>query len=281
MDRLAQYGHDGLTFDVSDAGRSDGRVVILLHGFPEDRHCWDRLTGPLTGAGYRVLAPDQRGYSPGARPAGPRAYGLASLAADVRALADAGGADRFDLVGHDWGAVVAWYLAGHFPGRVRTLTALSVPHPAAFRRALGHSTQALRSSYMLFFLMPRVPEALIHRGGERRFATALQRSGLEESTARRYAARAADPAALTGPLNWYRALPFAARDPVGPVTTPTLLLWGEYDRFLTRAAAEGCARHVTGPYRFLPLAGATHWLPSESPGAVAAPLLEHLAAVKD
>jgi pimeloyl-ACP methyl ester carboxylesterase len=281
MDRIEQYSHEGLTFDVSDAGPVDGRVVILLHGFPEDRHCWDGLAASLTAAGYRILAPDQRGYSPGARPEGRRAYTLDHLAGDALALADAAGAARFDVVGHDWGAAVAWYLAGHFPERVRSLTALSVPHPQAFLRAMGRSTQALHSWYMLFFQVPRAPEALVRRAGPQRFAAALQRSGLGEDSARRYAARAADPVAMTGPLNWYRAMPLTVRDPLGPVATPTLLLWGDRDRFLTRAGAEACARYMTGPYRFVPLAGATHWLPSESAGEVAPLLLEHLASVSD
>ena len=110
-----QYSRADLTFEVSDTGPADGRAVILLHGFPEDRHCWDSLAGSLAGAGYRALAPDQRGYSPGARPAGRRAYALDQLAGDVLALADAAGVDRFDVVGHDWGAAVAWFLAGGAP----------------------------------------------------------------------------------------------------------------------------------------------------------------------
>ncbi|MGH9057060.1 MAG: alpha/beta fold hydrolase [Acidimicrobiales bacterium] len=102
-----RYTHDGLTFDVDDAGPPDGRAVIALHGFPEDRQTWSPLSTSLVGAGYRVLAPDQRGYSPGARPAGRRAYTIDRLAGDVLALAGAAGADRFDLVGHDWGALVS------------------------------------------------------------------------------------------------------------------------------------------------------------------------------
>jgi pimeloyl-ACP methyl ester carboxylesterase len=279
MDRIEQYAHDELSFDVSDHGPVDGRVVILLHGFPEDRHCWDRLTPALTGAGYRVLAPDLRGYSPGARPAGRRAYTIDRAAGDTLALADAAGAARFDIVGHDWGAVVAWYLAGHFPARVRTLTALSVPHPQAFGRALARSTQALHSWYMLFFQVPGAPEWLLRRAGARRFAASLARSGLGPDSARRYAARVAEPAGMTGPLNWYRAMPFNRRDRLGPMATPTLLIWGDRDRFLTRAAAEACARYVAGPYRFVPLVGASHWLPSEAADDVAPPLLEHLASV--
>jgi pimeloyl-ACP methyl ester carboxylesterase len=279
MDRIERFSRDRLSFDVTDDGPVDGRVIILLHGFPEDRHCWVRLARWLTGAGYRVLAPDQRGYSPGARPAGRRAYTIDRPARDALALADAAGADRFDIVGHDWGAVVAWYLAGYFPGRVRTLTALSVAHPQAFGRSMVGSTQALHSWYMLFFQLPGAPVWLLRQIGGRRIAASLQRSGLGEDSARRYAARAADPTAIRGPLNWYRAIPFSRGDRLGPVATPSLLLWGDRDRFLTRAAAEACERYVTGPYRFVALAGASHWLPSEASDDVAPPLLEHLASV--
>jgi len=273
------YAHDGLTFDVSDVGPDDGRVVIMLHGFPEDRHCWDQLGGTLAGAGYRVLAPDQRGYSPGAQPVGRRAYTLPLLAGDVLALADAAGTDQFDVVGHDWGAVLAWYLAGTHPDRIRSLTVLSVPHPQAFRDAMIRSSQLLHSWYMLFFQLPRLPEVALGRMGDRRFVAQLMRSGLDEESARRYAVRAATPGAMTGPINWYRALPFAINAPTGPVNSPTLFVWGQGDRFVTRVAAERCAQHVIGPFLFVPLEDGTHWLPTGSAGEVAPVLLEHLAGV--
>jgi pimeloyl-ACP methyl ester carboxylesterase len=278
VDRIDQYPHDGLTFDVSDSGPVGARVVILLHGFPEDRHCWAEVGGALNTAGCRALAPDQRGYSPGARPAGRRAYTLDHLAGDVLALADAAGAARFDVVGHDFGASVAWYLAGHYPERIRSLTALSVPHPQAFAEALGRSSQALRSWYLLFFQLPGLPEQALRRS---RLVAGLRGTGLDEASARRYAARAATPGAMTGPLNWYRAIPLQLRGRPGPVNTPALYIWGDGDRFVTRVAAEGCGHHVTGPYRFIPLAGASHWLPSTSAGEITPPLLEHLAAFTD
>jgi pimeloyl-ACP methyl ester carboxylesterase len=276
---VESYVHDGLTFDVSDHGPGDGRVIVALHGFPEDRHCWDAIAATLASAGYRMLAPDQRGYSPGARPEGRRAYALDHLAGDVLALADAAGAERFDVVGHDWGAVVAWHLAGSSPGRVRSLTALSVPHSQAFLAATIRSSQLLHSWYMLFFQLPNVPEELLARGGGRRFAAQLQRSGLDEESATRYAARAAIPGAMTGPINWYRALPFDAGRRLGPIAAPTLYVWGDRDRFVTRVAAERCAQHVVGPFLFVPLAGAGHWLPSRSAAEVTPLLLDHVTGV--
>jgi pimeloyl-ACP methyl ester carboxylesterase len=272
---LRTYAHDGLTFDVADHGPSGGRPVILLHGFPEDRHCWNGLTASLVDAKFRVLAPDQRGYSAGARPLGRRQYTVDRLAGDVLALADAAGAERFDLVGHDWGATVAWRLAGTHPERVCTLSALSVPHSRALVAAAGRGGQLRRSWYMGFFQLPWLPEELFRLGGSDRFAARLVRSGLDGESARRYAARATTPSTITGPLNWYRGIPWPGQ-PAQPIRVPTLYVWGDRDRFVTRAAAEGCAQHVVGPYRFVPLAGAGHWLPSTSAAPVGTALLTHL-----
>ena len=279
MSRIEQYSHESLTFDVSDHGPIDGRVVILLHGFPEDRFSWDPLTGSLAGAGYRVLAADQRGYSPRAHPTGRHSFTLDRLAGDTLALAEVAGAARFDVVGHDWGASLAWYLAGHFPERVRSLSALSVPHARALLEAMGTSRQALHSWYVVFLQLPWVPEILLRRVGEYRLVSRLRRSGLGEKAAGRYAARVTNPATATGPINWYRAVPFEILDQLGPVATPTLFVWGDRDPFITRAAAEKCARHVTGPYRYVALPGATHWLPDESAGEVTPLLLDHLASI--
>lgn len=278
---VSSHERAGLRFDVTDVGPPGGRVVIMLHGFPEDRFSWSALASPLADTGYRVLAPDQRGYSPGASPAGRRAYRLQELTADVIALADAAGAERFDLVGHDWGSLVSWALADRHPGRVRSLCALSVPHPKAVRHAMIRSTQALASSYMGFFQLPWLPERLLARGGGRMLADGLERSGLDHATAQRFAARAAKPAAMTGPLNWYRALPLDGRRLPGPVSVPTLFVWGDRERFVTRRAAEACAQWVRGPYRFVPLAGRTHWLPTTAADELAPLLCDHLAETVD
>jgi pimeloyl-ACP methyl ester carboxylesterase len=265
---METFTNGALQFELTDVGPAEGETVILLHGFPADRHCWDGINAIASAAGYRCLAPDLRGYSPGARPINRRDYTTAHVASDVLALADQAGADRFHLVGHDWGAVPAWYLAARQPKRVRSLSALSVPHPEAFARALVTSSQLAHSWYMAFFQLPAVPEAMFALQGGRQFQRSLERSGLNPQAAGRYAARARDRQ-LRGPLNWYRALPFGGRDRTGPVTVPTLLIWGDRDRFCTRAAAEGSARYVTGDYRFEVLAGSTHWLPEDDAAAVA------------
>ena len=278
---MERFTNDGFSFDVTDTpaatGSGTGQVCVLLHGFPEDRHCWAAMTPALAEAGYRVLAPDLRGYSPGAKPASRRAYALARLAGDVLALADAAGAERFHLVGHDWGAALAWYLAGHHPGRVISLGALSVPHPEAFLRALVSSSQAVRSWYMLAVQAPGLPELALSRRGGGALRDTLLRSGLDPASAERYASRAADRADLRGPLNWYRALPFGLRDRTAAIDVPTLFLWSDGDRFISRTAAELCGRYVNGPYRFEILGGASHWLPEEAPEQVAPLLLQHFA----
>lgn len=275
---MHSFTRDGLTFEVSDDGPADGRVVVLLHGFPEDRRCWEHLTPHLTAAGYRVLAPDQRGYSPGARPRRRRDYVVTELAGDVLALADVAGAGRFDVIGHDWGAAVAWELAARHADRVATLTALSVPHPRAMADAVLRSSQLAHSWYMLAFQIPRLPEWVLRAGGPERAVAGLEKDGLDPASARRYALRMQDPEAMAGPINWYRALPLSGRRPMATVAVPTLLVWGAKDRYVTRAAVERSGRYVTGPYRFEALDGAGHWLPSGAAEQIAPLVLEHLAA---
>lgn len=275
---MHQYVRDGLTFDVTDDGPADGRVVIALHGFPEDRECWSGVIPALTGVGYRVLAPDQRGYSPGARPRGRRAYVVSELARDVLALADVAGADRFDVVGHDWGALVAWELAGRHPDRIRTLSALAVPHPRAIRDAALRSTQVLRSWYALMFQLPWAPEAALRLGGFDRAVQRFERDGLDGASARRYARRLRDPATATGPINWYRAVPLGTGDPLSEAKAPTLYVYGDRDHYLTRYAADRTARYVSGPYRYEVLEGMSHWLPTGAAEQVSTLLCDHLAA---
>jgi pimeloyl-ACP methyl ester carboxylesterase len=275
---MEHFDNDGLRFELTDRGSTEDPAVVLLHGFPADRHCWDAVSDRLVRAGYRTLAPDQRGYSPEARPAGRRSYGTDALGEDVLALADQAEVERFHLVGHDWGAGVAWHLAGRFPERVASLTAVSVPHYRAMLRAAGRSVQALQSWYMLAFQLPVLPEQLLAWRGGSLLRRGLRSTGLDREAADRYAARAADPAALTGPIGWYRAIPFAAHRGSHPITVPTVMIWAPGDAFISRAAAEGAAAWVAAPYRFVEIPGATHWLPEEDPEAVADATLEHLAA---
>lgn len=277
-----QFTSEGLTFDVTDtpaAASGAGQTVIVLHGFPEDRRSWDPVAGRLAQRGYRVLAPDQRGYSPGARPAARAAYTLRHLAGDVLALAGAAGADRFHLAGHDWGAAVAWYLAGHHPDRLLSVAACSVPHPRALSKVMmTASVQAAMSWYMAAFQVPWVPELAMSLGGGAVLRHALARTGLDAGSAARYGRRAADPAAMRGPVNWYRALPLQRSVRAPRVEVPALYMWGDRDRFISRDAARLCGRYVTGRYRFEVLEGASHWLPQQEAARVSGLLAEHFAA---
>lgn len=275
---MDSFERDGLRFDVRDAGPAGGEPVILLHGFPEDSSSWDRVAPALHRAGYRTLAPDQRGYSPGARPAGRRAYRMQETVADVAALADAAGLDQFHLVGHDWGGFVAWGAGAALADRLTSLTVLSTPHPRAFVEAMPRG-QLVKSWYMGAFQLPALPERMLLRGGAQGLEQVLVRGGLDAEAARRYATRLRAPGALTGALNWYRALPFNfSGGRVPPVAVPTLYMWSDKDIALGRWAAERTARYVTGPYRFVELPGVSHWIPEEAPYAVTDALLPHLAA---
>ena len=268
------------TFTARAAGPADGRLVVLLHGFPQSSFQWRHQMEALADAGYRAVAFDQRGYSPGARPEGVEAYRMHHLVADVLSVVDELGGHRVDLVGHDWGAAVAWNVAGRYPERLRTLTAVSVPHPAAFLAVLlgGSADQTLRSSYIAFFRQQGAPEKTLLARDAAGLRALYSASGLAEDATAEYVALLQQPGALTGALNWYRAASQEDLEAMGPVTTPTLYVWSDRDVALGREAAEATAGHVEGPYRFEVLEGVSHWVPEEAPAELNRLLLEHLAA---
>ncbi|MQA15784.1 MAG: alpha/beta fold hydrolase [Pseudonocardiaceae bacterium] len=274
---MDQFTRDGLTFDVSDSGPAAGEPVVLLHGFPETSRSFDEVVPPLNAAGYRTVAPDQRGYSPRARPAGRADYRMSELVADVAALADAGGFRRFHLVGHDWGGAVAWACGVRLADRLASLTVLSTPHPGAFLRAL-RGRQALHSWYMGLFQLPWLPERLLTN--RRLFVGLLVRSGLPERYARRYAEHLDSPEAVAGGINWYRAmaLPSTLQGARARVPVPTLYVYSTGDRFLTRDAAAASRDFVSGDYRFEVLDGVSHWIPEEVPERLSGLLLEQFRA---
>ncbi|GAB3943183.1 alpha/beta fold hydrolase [Micromonospora vulcania] len=263
----------GLTFEVRTGGPQDGAPVLLLHGFPQHGGEWDEVVPALHAAGLRTYAPDQRGYSPGARPTEVTAYRIPELVADAVAVLDALGLDAVHLVGHDWGAIVAWALAADHPERVRTLTAVSVPHPAAMAHALAHDgQQKARSSYIALFRQPGKAEKVLLA----LHATALRKllGGVgDASRVDRYADPMREPGALTAALNWYRAMSRADLAGVGPVAVPTTYVWSDRDVAIGRTAAEACAGNVTGDYRFVSLPGVSHWIPDVAPGPLAEAIL--------
>jgi pimeloyl-ACP methyl ester carboxylesterase len=273
---METFRRGDLVFDVHDSGPADGEPVVLLHGFPQDARSFDRLNPALHSAGLRTLAPDQRGYSPGARPAGRSAYVMREVVDDVLALLDSAGLESAHVVGHDWGGIAAWALAAWHPWRVRTLTALSVPHPAAMGQAMLHSDQALRSSYIGFFQLPAVPEAVLLAGQGALLQRMLRSGGLPGDLVEAYVTRLREPGALTAALNWYRAVPLAARTPVGTVRVPTLHVWGDGDAFLSRAATEASSEFVAAPYRLEVLEGVNHWIPELAADRVGELLTAHV-----
>ncbi|MBB3082755.1 alpha/beta fold hydrolase [Geodermatophilus sabuli] len=272
------FRRDGMVFDVRDGGPPDGEPVVLLHGFPQDATAWAASAAGLHAAGLRTLAPDQRGYSPSARPTGRSAYRVRELTADVLALLDEAGLDSAHVVGHDWGGIVGWALAAWHPERVRTLTALSVPHPAAMVRAMLTSDQALRSYYVGLFQLPFLPERLLLVGGGEPLRRMFLRSDLPRDVCEHYVARMQEPGALSAALAWYRALPLSAHETIGTVRVPTLHLWSTGDAFLGRAATEATRDFVDAPYRLEVLEGVPHWIPELAPERVAELVTEHVRA---
>jgi pimeloyl-ACP methyl ester carboxylesterase len=268
---------NGWRFDALCAGPADGALVLLLHGFPQTAHSWRRVATALARAGYRAVAPHVRGVSPGARPAQREAYACGPLVADVLGIADALGARRFHLVGHDWGAALAWRVAEQHPDRVRSLCVASTPHPRAFRRALDDpaTDQAARSAYIAVFRSEGAGEDMWLGRGVPGLREIYAAAGLSDEEAAPCVAAFSDRSALTAFLNWYRA-----GDPADPaaaaVAVPTLYVWSTGDPALGREAAEWTRDYVLGDYRFEVLEGVDHWIPEHAAEQLSALLLEHL-----
>jgi pimeloyl-ACP methyl ester carboxylesterase len=251
--RRLELPASGLVFDAVAEGPADAPLVLLLHGFPQTSRSWREVMPRLAAAGRRVVAPDLRGYSPRARD---EPYDVRTLTGDVLGMADALGADRLDLVGHDWGAAIAWQLAMRHPERLRTLTAVSVPHPLAFTRALREDDdQRARSQYMRAYAAEDDTE--LHEIAD----------GAHD---------VAPPEAIVAGKRYYRAASTADLDGAGPVTVPTLYVWSTEDGALGHAAAEWTADHVTAPYRFVVLEGVSHWIPEDRPAELAEMISEHV-----
>ena len=272
----------GLVFSGRAAGPLDGRPVILLHGFPQSSWSWRATLVALAAAGYRAVAPDQRGYSPGARPTKIVDYALAHLTADVLAIADALEMPTFDLIGHDWGGMVAWSVAGRHPERLRSLVVVSTPHPEALTAVImgGQDDQAERMSYIGFFQKPEEPELMLL--GEDGTGSGLRdlfaSTGMDPALTGEYVTLLSEPGAMTAALNWYRAMGEGGFDGLGAVAVPTIYVWSSDDPALGRLAAERTGDWVSGPYRFEILEGVSHWVPEEASEELVRLVLAHLAA---
>ncbi len=277
---------NGIRLHVVQCGPPAGPLVILLHGFPEFWWAWRRQIQVLAEAGYRVWAPDQRGYNLSDKPRPVRAYVLRELAADVLGLLGAAGRETAALVGHDWGAAVAWHLAAEHPDRFGRTAVLNVPHPLVFGRALRRSRRQLRKSwYVFFFQLPLLPEAFIRLRqywlGRQSLRRSSRRGTFSEADLAAYVAAWRQPGALRGMLNWYRA---AARPPqrlagTGRVPGPLHIIWGEKDAFLEAdLARQSLAYCDQGQLTYLK---ASHWVQHEEAAEVNRLLLAFLADQKE
>jgi epoxide hydrolase 4 len=266
-----------LRFHYAEAG--SGPLVLLLHGFPEFWYGWRRQIPALAQAGFRVVAPDLRGYNRTTRPRELAQYALPLLVADVIALVAALGESRASMIGHDWGGVIAWYAAMQSPSAVERLVILNAPHPAAYERELRSlSSQWLRSAYALFFQLPLLPEALFRTAD-----FALLRKVLAAGPActtgeiERYVEGFSLRGALTGPLNYYRAALRFPRPACKRITTPSLVLWGDRDPYLRHTLATGLDEWVDD-VRVQRFAHADHWLHHREADRVNRALIEFLRA---
>jgi pimeloyl-ACP methyl ester carboxylesterase len=271
-----------LTFDTLAAGSPDAPLVLLLHGFAESMHCWRAQVTALASAGYRAVAPCQRGYSPRARPDPNNTanYHIDRLMDDAMAIiAACGHADRrFHLVGHDWGGSIAWSLADRFPQRLASLTVLSRPHPNAFNRALQmpDGDQAHRSRHHKAFLEPDAADVVL-ANNSKWLRERLAAAGVPADAIELHLGVLGNKDAMEAALAWYRARG-AIRGPLGVIGVPTLYIWGDADDTVGRIAAEGTVDFVSAPYRFEVLPGVGHFAADQAPDRVNELLLQHLAA---
>lgn len=265
---------NGVRLHVAMAGPDDGPLAILLHGFPEFSYGWRHQIQHLATDGFRVWAPDQRGYNLSDKPKRVSAYSVEELAKDVVGLIDAAGQERAYLVGHDWGAAVAWWVATRYPERLRQLVILNVPHGAVMQRQLRRSLSQLRKSwYILFFQLPWLPEALARLGNWRQLVKTITSSSrvgtFTDEDFARYRAAWSERGAYRSMLNWYRAaLRFPPKLPTDlRITVPTLMIWGAKDRFLGREMAQ-LSIDLCDQGELVFLEEATHWVQHEEPEAV-------------
>jgi len=266
---MIRSGNGGRRLAAIDEGPTDGPLVILLHGFPEFSYAWRNQVGPLVDDGWRVLVPDQIGYNLSDKPVGLENYDIDALADDFLRLAESAGYRTFSLVGHDWGGIVAWWLALRDPDRIERLAILNAPHPATMTRyAMTHPTQMLRSWYVLFFQIPGLPEALLRAGGYRMARRLLTGTSRGDAFSRHdldhYQEAWSRPGALTAMINWYRALRKRRRLRSERVRVPTMILWGERDAALEFPLALAALRRCDQG-RLFRFPNATHWLQHEEP----------------
>jgi pimeloyl-ACP methyl ester carboxylesterase len=267
---------DGVELEVRDEGDRGAPAVLLVHGFPDSSHLWRHQIAALTDAGLRTVAPDMRGFGASDKPTAVDDYRLTRAVADLVAILDALEIEKAHVVGHDWGAAVAWIFAALNPQRTERLVAMSVGHPAAQRRTVADREKAW---YQLLFQFEGVAEELLARDDWALFREWLR----EDGDADRYVADLSRPGALTAGLSWYRAnlhprRQLEPRPRLPPVTAPTLGVWSTGDHYLNEQPMLDSAAHVTGPWRYERIDGASHWMQLDDPERVNALLLGFLTS---
>lgn len=273
--RLTEYQREGLHFDVIDSGPLDGQIFVLLHGFPETNKSWQETAQILNQAGYRTFAVNQRGYSLTAQPSKRRDYRSSALVEDVNALLDLI-AQPVYLVGHDWGAVVAWDVAQRYPVKIKHLITISVPHKAAYIRSMLMSNQLLKSYYMGLFQLPKIPELLFEKFPKIGLGL-LKNTGMTEQQLQDFQQDIVTEKRLSPALNWYRGIPFSSnKNLLKAVTVPTLFIWGKHDAAIGYKSVELNHQYIDAPYKEI-IMDATHWIPVQNAKELSGYILETVA----
>ena len=274
--RFEYLSTNAIRLHTALAGPEDGEPVFLLHGFPEAWFGWEAQIMPLAEAGFRVIAPDQRGYNLSDKPDGVSNYAMEILVQDVLDLADRLGYQRFHLAGHDFGAIVCWNIARSYETRLTSLAISNVPYPAVMRDYLQkHPSQMLKSWYALFFQIPRVPERIVRLNNWQTLISAMPKD-LTEAERDRYREAWNQPGAMTGMINWYRALLRQGRGTrsTSQIQVPTLILWGQQDPHISYEMAPLSVEFCQNG-RLVTFEDATHWVLHDKPGEVSRLLIEH------
>lgn len=260
--RVESFQREGLSFDVIDSGPLDGQPFVLLHGFPETNKSWRETSEILNQQGYRTFAINQRGYSLTAQPQKRRDYRSSALLEDINALLSIIQQPVY-LVGHDWGAVVAWDVAQRYPEKIKHLITVSVPHKAAFMRSLLSSNQLFKSYYMGLFQLPKIPEFIFEKVPKVGLAL-LRNSGMTEQQLQEFQHDIVDAKRLSTALNWYRGIPFSSNKTLTqPIRVPTLFIWGKHDVAIGAKSVELNKKYVQAPYKEV-IMDATHWIPVQN-----------------
>jgi pimeloyl-ACP methyl ester carboxylesterase len=289
--RIATLDHTALRHGYADLAEArlhyveagEGPLVVLMHGFPEFWYSWRYQIPALAAAGFRVVAPDARGYNLSSKPAGVSSYAPRRLARDIRDLIAERGASRALLAGHDWGAAVAWIAAMVHPEAVERLAILNVPHPRRMLEALRQpGSQMARSWYMFFFQLPWLPERAVGAGDwwalRREFERDARPGAFTPQDIDRYREAWSQPGAVTATINYYRASmrrpPSGSSGQLRPIEAPTLVIWGERDRYLCADLAEPDPADVPNLTRVVRLPNASHWVQHDEPERVSGLLID-------